>query len=40
MLEGGEGVINQLVMQGVDQTSHEPVLPLYISADVFGYITR
>jgi hypothetical protein len=27
MLEGGEGVIHQLVMQRINQTSHEPVLP-------------
>jgi hypothetical protein len=40
VLEGGEGVVHQLVMQGIHQTSHEPVLPFSISVDVFRCITR
>jgi hypothetical protein len=35
-----EGVIHQLVMQGIHQTSHEPVLPLSISVDILGCIAR
>jgi hypothetical protein len=27
MLEGREGIVHQLVVQGVNQTSQEPILP-------------
>jgi hypothetical protein len=40
MLEGGEGVIHQQGMQGVDQTSYEPVPPFSINANVFGCIMK
>ena len=40
VLEGWEGMIHQLVMQGIHQTSHESVLPLGISVDILGCITR
>jgi hypothetical protein len=40
MLEGGEGVVHQLVVQGIHQTPHEPVLPFSISVDIFRCITR
>jgi hypothetical protein len=40
MLKGREGVIHQLVMQGINQTSHESVLPFHIGVDIFGCIAR
>jgi hypothetical protein len=40
MLKGGESVIHQLVMQGINKTSHEPVLPFSVNVDVFRCITR
>jgi hypothetical protein len=40
MLEGPEGVIHQLVMQGINQAYQESVLPLCISVDIFGCIAR
>jgi hypothetical protein len=36
MLEGREGMVHQLVVQGVNQTSQEPVLPLSISVGILG----
>jgi hypothetical protein len=36
VLEGGEGVIHQLVMQRIHQTPHEPVLPFSISVESSG----
>jgi hypothetical protein len=40
MLEGGESVIHQLVIQGINQTSHESILPFYVGVDIFGCIAR
>jgi hypothetical protein len=40
MLEGGEGVVHQLIMEGIDQSSQEAVLPLGICVDVLWGITR
>jgi hypothetical protein len=39
MLEGREGVVHQLIVKGVNQTSQKTVLPLDISIDVLGCIT-
>jgi hypothetical protein len=39
MLEGWEGVVHQLVMEGVNQSSQETVLPLGIRVDIFWGIT-
>jgi hypothetical protein len=39
VLEGREGVIHQLVMEGVNQSSQETVLPLGIRVDIFWGIT-
>jgi hypothetical protein len=39
MLEGGESVIHQLVVEGIDQSSQEAVLPLGIRVDVFWGVT-
>jgi hypothetical protein len=33
-------MIHQLIVQGINQTSHEPVLPLGISVDVFKSIMK
>jgi hypothetical protein len=35
MLEGREGVIHQLIMQGINQSSQESVLSLGINVDIF-----
>jgi hypothetical protein len=35
MLEGREGVVHQLVMEGTNQSSQEAVLPLGIRVDIF-----
>jgi hypothetical protein len=35
MLEGREGVVHQLVMKGINQSSQEAVLPLGIRVDIF-----
>jgi hypothetical protein len=40
MLKGREGMVHQLIVKGVNQTSQEPVLPLGISIDILGCITR
>ena len=40
MLEGRKGMVHQLVVQGVNQTSQEPVLPLCINVDILGCIAR
>jgi hypothetical protein len=40
MLEGREDMVHQLVVQGVNQTSQEPILPLSISVDILGCIAR
>jgi hypothetical protein len=40
MLEGREGVVHQLVMEGINQSSQEAVLPLGIRVDIFWGITR
>jgi hypothetical protein len=39
MLEGREGVIHQLVVEGIDQSSQEVILPLGIRVDIFWGIT-
>jgi hypothetical protein len=40
MLEGGESVVHELVMEGINQSSQKAVLPLGIRVDVFWGITR
>jgi hypothetical protein len=39
MLEGREGVVHQLIVEGIDQSSQEAVLPLGIRVDIFWGIT-
>jgi hypothetical protein len=39
MLEGRKGVIHQLVVEGINQSSQEMVLPLGIHVDIFWGIT-
>jgi hypothetical protein len=39
MLEGMEGVVHQLVVEGINQSSLEAVLPLGIRVDIFWGIT-
>jgi hypothetical protein len=38
MLEGREGVVHQLVVDGINQSSQEAVLPLGIRVDIFWSI--
>jgi hypothetical protein len=38
VLKGGEGMIHQLVVQGINQASQETVLSLGISVDIFRSI--
>jgi hypothetical protein len=40
VLEGREGVVHQMVMEGINQSSQKEVLPLGICVDVFWGITR
>jgi hypothetical protein len=40
MLEGREGVVHQLIMEGINQSSQEAVLPLSIRVDILWGITR
>jgi hypothetical protein len=40
MLEGREGVIHQLIIQGINQSSQESVLPLSIGVDIFWCVAR
>jgi hypothetical protein len=40
MLEGGEGVVHQLIMEGIDQSSQEAVLSLGIHVNILWGITR
>jgi hypothetical protein len=40
MLKGREGMVHQLVVKGVNQTSQKHVLPLGISADILMCIVR
>jgi hypothetical protein len=35
MLEGGESVVHQLLVKGVNQTSQKTVLPFSIRVDIF-----
>jgi hypothetical protein len=35
LLEGREGVVHQLVVEGINQSSQETVLPLGILIDIF-----
>jgi hypothetical protein len=39
MLEGGESVVHEVVMEGINQSSQKAVLPLSICVDVFWGIT-
>jgi hypothetical protein len=39
MLEGREGVVHQLVVEGINQSSQEMVLPLGIHVHIFWGIT-
>jgi hypothetical protein len=39
VLEGREGVVHQLIVEGIDQSSQEAVLPLGICVDIFWGIT-
>jgi hypothetical protein len=39
MLEGREGVVHQLVVERINQSSQEAVLPLGIRVDIFWGIT-
>jgi hypothetical protein len=39
MLEGGESVVHQLIMEGIDQSSQEAVLSLGIRVDILWGIT-
>jgi hypothetical protein len=39
VLEGGENVIHQLIMEGINQSSQKAVLPLSIRVNVFWGIT-
>jgi hypothetical protein len=40
MLEGGEGVVHQLIVEGINQSSQKVVLPLGIRVDILWGITR
>jgi hypothetical protein len=40
VLEGREGMVHQLVMQGINQTSQKLVPPLCISVDILRCIAR
>jgi hypothetical protein len=40
MLEGREGVVHQLIVEGIDQSSQEAVLPLSIRVDILCGITQ
>jgi hypothetical protein len=40
MLEGREGVVHQLIVEGINQSSQEAVLPLGIRIDILWGITR
>jgi hypothetical protein len=40
MLEGGESVVHQLIMEGIDQSSQEAVLSLGIRVDILWGITQ
>jgi hypothetical protein len=39
MLEGGESVVHQLIMEGINQSSQKAVLSLGIRVDVFWGVT-
>jgi hypothetical protein len=39
MLEGREGVVHQLIVEGIDQSSQEAILPLGICVDILWGIT-
>jgi hypothetical protein len=39
MLEGRESVVHQLVVEGINQSSQETILPLGIRVDIFRGIT-
>jgi hypothetical protein len=39
MLEGREGVVHKLVVEGINQSSQEAVLPLGIRVDILWSIT-
>jgi hypothetical protein len=39
MLEGGESVVHQLIMEGINQSSQKAVLSFGIRVDVFWGVT-
>jgi hypothetical protein len=39
MLEGGESVVHELVVEGINQFSQKAVLPLGIRVDIFWGVT-
>jgi hypothetical protein len=39
VLEGGESVVHELLMEGINQSSQKAVLPLCIRVDVFWGVT-
>jgi hypothetical protein len=39
VLEGGESVVHELVIEGINQSSQKVVLPLGIRVDIFWGIT-
>jgi hypothetical protein len=40
MLEGREGMVHELIVNGVNQTSQKLVLPLGISVDILMCVAR
>jgi hypothetical protein len=40
VLKGREGMIHQLIVKGVNQTSQKHVLPLGINVDILGCVAR
>jgi hypothetical protein len=40
VLKGREGIVHQMVVKGVNQTSQEHVLPLGISVDILWCMAR
>jgi hypothetical protein len=40
MLKGREGMVHQLVVKGINQTSQKMLLPLDICIDILGCIAR
>jgi hypothetical protein len=40
MLEGREGLVHQLIVEGINQSSQQAILPLGIRVDILWGITR